>query len=190
MPDESGFLAFAEEWSRKEGMRFMTADGASSYERALRAYAGMIESSGEEGYAMTSKVHAKPDFFPLLTDSLDDGLMYEMGFTLQVNGTDAGRIERYVLSRPNRVTFYTPDMSVSVRIRGLHIAKRGDARRSRIRTGSACTPYGTRAASARSTPRTRTTLITGAGASACARNGRRTSRRSANGPCRTGTRTA
>lgn len=108
---------------------FATADGASAFERARKAYEDMSRGLPDGEYKISSKVSVRHDYFPILTDVLDDGLRYEMGFTLFVNGTDAGRVGRYALERPNKATFYTDDMIVSVRVRGLSIGRIGDGRR-------------------------------------------------------------
>lgn len=123
------FLAFEDAWRSNEGMLLSTSDGSSAFERAKEWHAGMMGRTNGKGYRMTDKVSAVPDYFPFLTDVLEDGLRYEMGFTLLVNGTDAGRIGRYTLELPNRAVFYTDDMVVKVRLKDLFVGRRRDERR-------------------------------------------------------------
>lgn len=123
MYDESGFLKFAKDWKNYESRRFFTSDGASSYERAKKTYEEMLSELDDGMYHLSHNVSAIPDYFPLLTDSLDDGLIYEMGFTLVMGESDMGRISEYKVERPNILTLNVPGIKVTVRIPGLFISK-------------------------------------------------------------------
>ena len=124
MYDKSGFLKFAKDWKTYESRRFFTSDGASAYERAKKTYEDMLSELDDDGtYHLTHNVSVIPDYFPILTDSLDDGLIYEMGFTLVRGESEIGRISEYKVERPNIITLNVPGIKVVTRIPGLFVSK-------------------------------------------------------------------
>lgn len=142
------WLDLMEDWGRMESRRFYTSDGSSSYARAMKEWSDLVELRGEEGYVLSSRVSVKPDYFPIITDVLDDGLIYEMGFSVFVNGTECGRLECFSTALPNKAVLRFEGMVLQLPVRGLHIGRRGRRWESTTTpTGRGCTPSGRRAGS-------------------------------------------